>query len=263
MPSFRPRPFRVAVVDFDGTVSLIREGWSRVMADVGLDVLNGRCVEGRSRTDVSDEIEEQMLRLSGRPSLVQMAKLAEMLAGYGATPPTPAVLHDEFLKRLYAQIDGRKKDLASGKVKPAAWAVPGTHDLLGELRSRGIALYLVSGTDLAAVNEESQLLSLGEFFGDRVYAPSDLTPDFHKRDAIAQILRDTGTKGEELIGFGDGFSETVEVKRVGGTAVGVASVEVGKVGPCRRKAMLLAEWGADPIVPDYADDGQLVERLFQ
>ena len=252
--------YRVAILDFDGTLSLIREGWSRIMADVGRDVLAElhRVVEPQ----VVDYFQEQMLRLSGRPSLVQMQKLAEELSLRGVLPPSPESLHDEFLRRLYLQIDGRKRDLATGNVLPQSWTVPGTHALLDELRRRNALLYLVSGTDLAAVREEVALLQLADYFGPRLFAPTEKTPNFHKRDAIATILHETGTNGEELIGFGDGFSETVEVKRIGGTAVGVASIEVGKVGFNRQKHDLLTEWGADPIVPDYRDAEKLVARLW-
>lgn len=260
MTPFYSRPFRVAVLDFDGTLSLIREGWSRIMAEVGRDVLlkQNRNVD----ESILKRFEDQMLRLSGRPSLVQMQKLAEELLALGAKPPSPELLHDDFLRRLFSQIEGRKRDLANGTVLPESWTVPGTHDLLNELQKRNAVLYLVSGTDLAAVREEAALLKLTEYFGDRVFAPSDLTPHFHKRDALAQILRACQIQPHELIGFGDGFSETVEVKKIGGCVVGVASVEVGKTGPNRHKTELLTEWGADIIVPDYRNAKSIVAQLW-
>ena len=256
----RPKPYRVAVLDFDGTLSLIREGWSRIMADLGRDVM---MEQGRKPdSQVVDFFQEQMLRLSGRPSLVQMQKLAEELSIRDVVPPSPEALHEEFLRRLYFQIADRKLDLAAGKVKPESWTVPGTHALLDELQRRDVLLYLVSGTDIEAVREESEILRLTDYFGPRVFAPSRATPNFHKRDAIASILKDAGTAGEEVIGFGDGFSETVEVKRIGGTAVGVASVEVGKNGINTQKRDLLTEWGADPIIPDYRNPVDLIDRLW-
>ena len=41
-PAVRRGRFRVAVFDFDGTVSLVREGWARIMAGLGVDVLRGQ-----------------------------------------------------------------------------------------------------------------------------------------------------------------------------------------------------------------------------
>jgi phosphoglycolate phosphatase len=76
------------------------------------------------------------------------------------------------------------------------------------------------------------------------------------------VLRDRGISGHELVGFGDGYSETVEVKRAGGLAVGVASVEPGMNGVNPFKRAMLIELGADVIVPDYAAHEELVAWLF-
>lgn len=254
--------YPVAIVDFDGTISLIREGWARIMAELGRDVIRSQSVTCESDSVLVPLFEEQMLRLSGRPSLVQMHKLSEEIQSRGAESPKPDSLHVEFLRRLYEQIEQRKKDLVERIVPPDDWTVPGTRNLLQLLQDRGVKLYLVSGTDRDAVLEESTLLQLIDFFGQRVYAPDEKSPHFHKRDAITEILSDNGLSGEQLLGFGDGFSETVEVKRVGGLAVGVASVEVGQLGINERKRELLTEWGADLIVPDYSEFEKLLVQIY-
>jgi phosphoglycolate phosphatase-like HAD superfamily hydrolase len=256
-PRVRRGPFRAAVFDFDGTVSLIREGWAGIMADLGLDLLREQGLPG-DRTD----LEDQMLRLSGKPSIFQMRRLAEVIEQRGGTPGDPEVYLAEFLRRLFAVADVRKEQLASGSVSPAAWAVAGTHALLDNLRRRGVALYLASGTDLAFVRREAELLKLTEYFGRHVYGPVDDTPNFSKRDVVAMILREHGIPGEQLLGFGDGYSETVEVKRVGGVAVGLATAEVGGPGLNRMKRDILVELGADVVIPDYAGQEQLVAWLF-
>jgi phosphoglycolate phosphatase-like HAD superfamily hydrolase len=244
--------YSVAIFDFDGTVSLLREGWSGIMADVGLGHL------GAPGDAVRDEFERAMLALSGRPSIVQMEKLASLIVARGG-PAVPAEsLHADFEARLFDRIAARKRSLAAGDVPPAAWAVPGTHELLAALTARGLVLYLVSGTDKPDVLAEAALLQLLPFFEPTVYAPTDRSGRFHKRDAIAEIVDRHRLTGSQVIGFGDGFSETAEVVRIGGTAVGVASVEVGQVGPNRSKAELLASLGADPIVPDFRDLALLV-----
>lgn len=253
--------YPVTIVDFDGTISLIREGWARTMAELGRDVIRSQSIVCEPDAELIPILEEQMLRLSGRPSLVQMHKLSQEIQSRSAESPTPDLLHDEFLCRLYGQIEQRKKDLASGVVPADDWTVPGTRNLLQLLQDRGVKLYLVSGTDRSAVVEESDLLQLSGFFGTRIYAPDESTPHFHKREAIAEILSDNGLDGERLLGFGDGFSETVEVKRIGGMAIGVASVEVGQRGMNERKRELLAEWGADLIVPDYREPEKLFARI--
>jgi phosphoglycolate phosphatase-like HAD superfamily hydrolase len=255
-PDLVRRPFPVAVFDFDGTVSLVREGWAGVMADLGLELLPNPAPNDRLY------LEDQMLRLSGKPSIFQMRRLAEIAAERGGRPPDPDALLAEFLRRLFAVADRRKAELRGGKVSPAVWAVAGTHELLDELQRRGVVLYLASGTDLKYVREEAALLDLTRYFGDRVFAPADNTPDFSKRTVIAGILRDHGLAGGRLLGFGDGYSETVEVKRAGGVAVGVASQEAGVPGLNAVKRAMLAELGADVIVPDYAAPRSLIAWLF-
>ncbi len=221
-------PVRLAVFDFDGTLSLIREGWAGVMADLGRDLA--------PRLD-RDALELEMLGLSGQPSLVQMQRLVELAGGGDAEE-----LHAEFLRRLFDRVGGRIADLEAGRVPPATWAVAGSHTLLTALRERGVELVLLSGTDRPGVVRELGLLDLAHFFGDRVYAPE--RPGFTKR----AVLDALGVSGPDLLGVGDGWAETVEVKRLGGRVVGVASRVGGGVNPVKRR--LLAGWGADVIVPD-------------
>ena len=252
--------FRAAVFDFDGTVSLIREGWSRIMATLGLELLREQRLDGGPDLIA---LEDAMLRLSGKPSIFQMRRLAEIIAENGGTPGDPDDYLREFLRRLFAVADHRKADLRSGAVPPTAWTVRGSHDLLAELRRRGVALYLASGTDLAFVREEAALLGLTEFFGEHIYAPADNTPAFGKRDVIDMVLRGHGIVGDQLLGFGDGYSETVEIRAVGGFMVGVASQEPGLPGVHTLKRTMLAELGADVIVADYAEPRRHVEWLFE
>lgn len=244
-PNFLRGPVRLAVFDFDGTLSLIREGWAGVMADVGLDLFRARGLPADR-----GELEVEMLLLSGQPSISQMRRLAD-LAGGG----DPDELLADFYRRLFGKVGGRVADLEAGRVPPAAWAVPGSHRLLAEFQRRGVPLALVSGTDRPGVVRELGLLGLAGFFGDRVFAPDG--PGFSKR----AVLEGFGVTGPDLLGVGDGFAETVEVKRLGGRAVGVASHEVGVPGVNPVKRRLLADWGADVIVCDYAEAGALAGWL--
>src|SRR5204862_5046300 len=100
------------------------------------------------------------------------------------------------------------------------------------------------------------------YFGDHVYAPAGGDPTFSKGRIVDGILASLGIRGDELLGFGDGVVETQEVKRVGGTFVGVASAEPGQTGVNADKRTRLAAAGADLIVPDYAEQPLLLNWLF-
>ena len=78
---------------------------------------------------------------------------------------------------------------------------------------------------------------------------------------IERILRDNGLGGHELLGFGDGFVEIEEVKKVGGVAVAVASDEVRREGINRWKRDRLVRAGADLVIPEYRRHEWLLEFL--
>lgn len=242
--------FRVAVFDFDGTVSLLREGWARIMADMGVELLDD--------PQAFAALELEMLMLSGKPSVFQMERLRELATERGKSSPTAADLLADFNRRLAALTDDRRTSLANGTDPPEAWTVPGTHELLTNLRDRGVLLVLASGTPIQAVKVEGELLKLAPFFEDRVYAPDGTSGDFSKQAVIAGL----GVSGPELIGFGDGYAETVEVKRAGGVAVGLATVEAGRGGVNPVKRRMLIDLGADVIAPHYDPAGELAEWLF-
>jgi phosphoglycolate phosphatase len=69
-------------------------------------------------------------------------------------------------------------------------------------------------------------------------------------------------RGEELLGFGDGFVEIEEIKSVGGVAVAVASDEARRQGIDAWKRERLIRAGADIVIPEYRRRERLLEFLF-
>lgn len=257
-PNVRRGPIRVAVFDFDGTLSLIREGWSKIMATLGVEIIRAQNLT--LERGLFEHLEHGMLMLSGKPSLVQMQKLAAEVNLRGGKPPEPEVLLQEFLRRLYAITDGRTQRLRTGEDAPAVWAVPGSHALLDHLRSQGVRLILASGTDRSFVHSEAELLKVKEYFGGAIYAPDDNSANFNKRDVFERLVAE-GIPGEEIVSFGDGYAETVEAKRIGAIAIGLATLEAGSTGVNAMKRAMLVELDADAILPDFRDGVALVEWL--
>jgi len=64
------------------------------------------------------------------------------------------------------------------------------------------------------------------------------------------------------LGFGDGYVEIEEVKRVGGVAVGVATDEPLCREPDQWKRRRLIGVGADYIIPNFLCRGELLQTLF-
>ncbi len=260
-PDFPRGSFRSALFDFDGTLSLIREGWPQVMIPMMVGVLR----EAGAREDdaaLTARVEEFVMRLNGRQTIYQMIQLADEVRCRGGTPLDPLAYkhryHDLLMERIRARLD----DLASGRAAPADWTVPGSQEMLAALRDRGVTLYLASGTDLAFVRREVELLGLAPYFGTHVYGALDDYKSFSKKMVIDRILAENDLHGAELIGFGDGFVEVEEVKAVGGVAVAVASDEANRRGMDAWKRDRLARAGADLVIGDYRCRDELLRLLF-
>jgi phosphoglycolate phosphatase-like HAD superfamily hydrolase len=249
-PRFSRGRFRAAVFDFDGTLSLLRDGWQSVMTGTMLAELR-QIAPGESEARLAAIVEEIVIGLNGRPTIVQMQALAAEVARRGGRPAEPADYSAQYQEKLSRLIRGRYEDIASGRVSPSAWAVPGTHAWLSELRERGLILVLVSGTKASHVAREADILGLTDYFGEAVFSPAGNDPDFSKRLVIEQLLCDLGLHGEELIGFGDGVVETEDVRRVGGVAIGVAGEEPPRRGVNSAKRERLIRAGADVVIADY------------
>src|SRR5436853_466033 len=156
--------FRSVLFDFDGTLSLIREGWPQVMIPMMVEVLRSTGTR-ESVAELTGVVEEFVMRLNGRQTIYQMIHLAEEVRRRGGVPLEPLAYKHRYHDLLMERIQGRLDDLRAGRAAPEDWTVPGSHALLAELRRRGLTLYLASGTDLKYVREEAGLLGLTEFFG--------------------------------------------------------------------------------------------------
>ncbi|MDB5307196.1 MAG: hypothetical protein JWO38_1398 [Gemmataceae bacterium] len=258
----RRGPFRAVLFDFDGTLSLIREGWPRVMVGMMLDILRDLKLAEEPDEELWGLVERFVMALNGHPTVVQMARFAAEVTARGGTPADPRVYSEGYLERLMTVVRQRWDVLESGRVGPEAWVVPNAHAVLRNLLGRGVPLFLASGTDLEAVRYEGDLLKVLPVFGEHVYAPVAGDPSFSKGHVADMILSTLGIRGEELLGFGDGVVETQEVKRVGGVMVGVASAEPGQTGVNADKRTRLTAAGADLIVPDYGGQEELLAWLW-
>jgi len=254
--------FRSVLFDFDGTLSLIREGWPQVMIPMMVDVLREAGAPGNDN-QLRAHVEEFVMRLNGRQTIYQMIQLADEVQQYGATPLDPLEYKHRYHELLMARIGRRLDNLESGAAAPMDWTVPDSHAMLENLRRRGLTLYLASGTDIAFVRNEAQLLGLTPYFETRIYGALDEYRNFSKQMIVEQILRENNLQGDELLGFGDGFVEIEEIRRVGGVAVAVASDEVRRSGINAWKRNRLVQAGADIVIPEYRQHERLFDWLFE
>jgi len=252
---------KVALFDFDGTLSLIRSGWMRVMIPMMVEVL-GECRTGESEAALRQAAEDFVWRLTGRDTIFQMIRLAEEVRLRGGTPLDPLLYKQRYLERLWLVIRHRVEELQAGRCAPDKYLVPGARALLEALAARGLRLYLASGTDEPLMRAEADLLDVSRYFDGGVYGAQDDYHSFSKRILVERILALPAVSGEHLLGFGDGFVEIEEVKKVGGVAVGVASDEPACLQPDPWKRQRLIGAGADYIVPNFLALDALLETLF-
>jgi phosphoglycolate phosphatase-like HAD superfamily hydrolase len=254
---------RHVLFDFDGTLSLIREGWPEVMIPMMVEHLADVAQE-ESPEELTELVEGFVMELTGKQTIYQMIRLSEEIRRRGGTPEDPLVYKQQYHERLMQRIGRRREALAGGEVPPEAMMVPGTLDLLQRLQARGASLYLASGTDENYVREEVELLGLTEYFAPHIHGARDDYRRFSKAMVIERILEENRLAGEELLGFGDGYVEIENVKSVGGTAVAVASVEKdpqGEPDPWKRERLIGV--GADLVVPDYREADALLAYLWK
>jgi phosphoglycolate phosphatase len=255
------RRARVVLFDFDGTLSLIRAGWVDVMVPMMVEQL-AALKTGETEEQLGEIVKEFVGRLTGKDTVYQMIELAGQIEKRGGKPLDPLVYKKMYLDRLWLMIEDRIGNLRKGTASPEEYLVPGSRALLEGLHERGLKMYLASGTDDEFVKDEASLLDLGKYFDGRVYGALEDYKSFSKAILIQRIIGAAECKGEEFLGFGDGYVEIENVKQVGGVAVGVASAEP----ECRQidewKRGRLVRVGADCIIPNYLCHEKLFSALF-
>ena len=252
---------RVVLFDFDGTISLIRAGWMDVMVPMMVDLML-ETKTGETAEDFRAIALDIIGRTTGKETIYQMMELAENISRRGGAALEPLAYKKMYLDALWKHIEHRIAALGSGQASPEEYLVPGARALLEALQNRGLKMYLASGTDHAYVVAEAKLLKVDQYFSGIFGAQDDLK-SFSKGLLIKRIIDSAEFRGSEFLGFGDGYVEIEEIKKVGGVAVGVASHEPD----CREvdswKRDRLKGVGADFIVPNYLALDELLSTLFE
>ncbi|MBS0265440.1 MAG: HAD family hydrolase [Planctomycetes bacterium] len=258
--SFPRGRVRVGLFDFDGTLSLIREGWPEIMIPMMVRHL-AKTPTTETPAELTSRVEEFVMRLNGKQTIYQMIQLADEIRKRGGTPLDPLDYKHEYHDLLWKRIEGRVAALDQKSIDSETLTVPGSLPLLQRLTGAKLPLYLASGTDRVYVENEIRALGLASFFGAHIYGAIDDYKNFSKKMIIEKVVSELALQPGELVGFGDGYVEIEEVKKVGGIAVGVASDEQNRTAINEWKRNRLIQAGADIIVPDYRDLDALLKLL--
>ncbi|MBC8446328.1 MAG: HAD family hydrolase [Chloroflexi bacterium] len=259
-PHVQRGQIRHALFDFDGTVSLIREGWQGVMIPMMVEALRETPAH-ESDEELDAVVNEFVAQLTGKQTIYQMIQLCQEVRQRGGEALAPLEYKWMYLDRLWKRIKGRVAGLKNGEIEPEEMMVPGAVLMLEALRARGVSCYLASGTDEVYVLDEAAALGLPPYFAG-IYGALDDYQSYSKKMVIERILDENRLSGPEFVTFGDGYVEIEDTKAVGGIAVGVASDEVNRRGINEWKRRRLIEAGADLIIPDFRQHERLVAYLF-
>ncbi len=259
------RKFKIALFDFDGTLSLIREGWQEIMIPYFAEEF---CSSLPLHTETQEEILELITdfvdELTGKQTIFQCMQLKTEIEKRGGTAKEAMDYKNEYLRRLFLKIEDKRLGLADGSFSPDKLLVKGSADFLEALKNAGIEIFCASGTDQPQVIEEAKLLGLHTYFGDNIFGALDEhAQQCSKELVIKRLLEENNIKGEELLSFGDGFVEIELVKNVGGYAIAVATDEKTQCGVNEYKRMRLLKAGADAVIPDFENYEALINHILQ
>ncbi len=277
-----PEDFKIthAVFDHDGTISTLRQGWEAVMEDVMLKAILGDMygsVEEEEFKGVRERVLEYIDKTTGVQTLVQMQGLVELVREFGYVPEGEILdSHDYkaiYLKALGNYIRNRVEKFKRKELSVEDLTLKGVVPFLEFLHSRGVLLYLASGTDREDVKTEAELLGYGGLFEGRIYGATGNILHEPKRMVVKQILTEEILSGDKrnsngrivgrsgVVVFGDGPVEIREGWRMGCYTVGVASDEIRRYGLNVSKRKRLIEAGSDLIIPDFSQR-KVLEKLF-
>lgn len=253
---------RHVLLDFDGTISLLREGWQDIMGPVCIEMICG----GHTPTpEIEAEVREMIDETTGIQTILQMERLVEMVRAHGLVPEDRMLdargYKQIYNDRLMVPVRERIAKLDKGEYTIEEVTLKGAHEMLRLLSERDVTMYVFSGTDRDDVRNEAAKVGVAPFF-EEIWGALGSFEEYSKEKVIRDIIAKHGLHGPEVLAVGDGPVELRNVKEQGGIALGVASDEARGYGWNEAKRERLLRAGADILVPDFAEAPALVDYLF-
>jgi phosphoglycolate phosphatase-like HAD superfamily hydrolase len=249
-----------ALFDFDGTLSVLRQGWEPVMEAVMVEAIcAGKTPSQQLITEVRDYIDLS----TGKLTILQMQWLADKVSSLGMVknPLSAAAYKKRYLQKLMSSVSARLEALENGTVSAEDYLILGSHEFIRGLAEKGITLYIASGSDHADIVHEANALGISNFFQGGIYGALDASESNGKERVIQRILDDHHLAGKNLLVIGDGPVEIIEGRQRGAISLGVASDEVMRRGWNEHKMERLSRAGADLLVADFAHSSELIQGL--
>src|SRR5262249_40499166 len=131
----RRTPPRVALFDFDGTVSLVRAGWQELMIPMMVALLR-QAPQAEGEAELTKVVTNFVRATTGQQTIRQyVLRAGEMAKRGGHLDPNSAKA--DFVAALLKQVDERRAALAAGNITASDLMVPGAREFIEALRARG------------------------------------------------------------------------------------------------------------------------------
>ena len=255
--------FKHILFDFDGTISLLREGWQQIMTPVCLEMI---CGATQPTPEIEHAVAEMIEETTGIQTIFQMECLCEMVASYGLVPEgerkDAAGYKEAYNDRLMVPVRERIARLGSGALSREQATVAGSLRFLELLSQKPVTMYVFSGTDRDDVRNEAGKLGVAPFFQE-IWGAIPSVEEYSKEKVIRELIAQHDLHGTEVLAIGDGPVELRNVKEHGGVALGICSDETRGHGWDEAKRTRLIRAGADILVPDFGEADKLVAYLFK
>lgn len=253
--------FKYVLFDFDGTISLLREGWQGIMHPLMVEMICGD-------TEPTEEIRQRSTdfidETTGIQTILQMEGLVKIVQEYGFVPEDQ-ILDAQGYKQIYNDrlmipVNERIARLASGELSQDDASVIGSRDFVAQIAAQGPELYIFSGTNQDDVRNEANILGVDHHFIE-IWGALRTIKEFSKEKILTEMIAKHDLHGPEVLIIGDGPVEIRLARENGCVSIGVASDEA-KGGLDASKRERLIKVGADIIVPDFTEAEALIQYLF-
>ena len=253
---------RHVLFDFDGTISILREGWQRIMAPVCVEMI---CGNTEPTPAIIEEVDRMIDETTGIQTIFQMQRLQEMVREHGLVPESEIRTPEEYKKvyndRLMEPVRARIAQIERGEKTVEDFTVRGVRNFLDLISEKGVAMYVFSGTDRDDVRNEAKCLGVDHYFAE-IWGALPSVEEYSKEKIIRDIIAEHHLEGPMVLAIGDGPVELRNVKDAGGIALGLASDEARGHGWDDSKRPRLLRAGADILIPDFQEAEAIIQYLF-
>lgn len=254
------KPIKIAIFDFDGTISTLRANWEGIMEPLMLELI---CPLGEGESypqELVQKVRDYIDESTGIQTAYQMEWLKNTVESYGKNHIKEDIwwYKDQYNVRLLNMVNERMAELDNGAKTQEDYRMQGSLDFVKALHEKGVEVYIASGTDHKDLVNEVEVLGLSPYVKAAKGAPERQFA-CSKEEVLGNLLEQF--PADEVVMLGDGKVEIMLGHKAGALTVGTATNETDRKGVNEVKREKLVKAGADVIVGDFLDKEGLLKLM--